>query len=118
MGGKSTLLRSTCSAVIMAQVGCYVPAAQALLEPVDAIFTRIGEHHSVITTLLHMSTTAPGYCTGFCIGKGCSYSCTWQRLQSWGCGLPGISIRISRGVVVGTVQGTAAASGLHLHTHW
>jgi len=44
MGGKSTLLRSTCVAVIMAQLGCYVPASRAVLEPVDAIFTRIGEH--------------------------------------------------------------------------
>jgi DNA mismatch repair protein MSH6 len=43
MGGKSTLLRSTCVAVIMAQLGCHVAASSAVLEPVDAIFTRIGE---------------------------------------------------------------------------
>jgi DNA mismatch repair protein MSH6 len=43
MGGKSTLLRSTCVAVIMAQLGCYVAASSAVMEPVDAIFTRIGE---------------------------------------------------------------------------
>lgn len=42
MGGKSTLLRSCCVAVIMAQIGCYVAADRALLDPVDAIFTRIG----------------------------------------------------------------------------
>lgn len=43
MGGKSTLLRSTCVGVLMAQVGCYVAASSALLAPVDAIYTRIGE---------------------------------------------------------------------------
>jgi DNA mismatch repair ATPase MutS len=44
MGGKSTLLRAVCLAVIMAQCGCYVPAASACLSPVDAIYTRIGKH--------------------------------------------------------------------------
>lgn len=44
MGGKSTLLRSTCVAVVMAQIGCYVAASSAVLAPVDAIFTRIGGH--------------------------------------------------------------------------
>jgi DNA mismatch repair protein MSH6 len=43
MGGKSTLLRAVCLAVIMAQCGCYVPAAGCCLSPVDAIYTRIGE---------------------------------------------------------------------------
>ncbi|KAI3425826.1 hypothetical protein D9Q98_007801 [Chlorella vulgaris] len=43
-GGKSTLLRATCLAAIMAQVGCYVPAAAAELAPVDRVFTRIGAH--------------------------------------------------------------------------
>jgi DNA mismatch repair ATPase MutS len=43
MGGKSTLLRAVCLAVIMAQCGCHVPAASCCLSPVDAIYTRIGE---------------------------------------------------------------------------
>jgi len=42
MGGKSTILRQTCLAVIMAQLGCYVPAEKVVLTPVDRIFTRIG----------------------------------------------------------------------------
>ncbi len=42
MGGKSTVLRQTCIAVIMAQLGCYVPAEKCLMTPVDRIFTRIG----------------------------------------------------------------------------
>lgn len=56
MGGKSTLLRATCLAVVMAQLGCYVPAASALLSPVDAIYTRIGEAFTRLTLLkLHPS---------------------------------------------------------------
>ncbi|GFH23682.1 DNA mismatch repair protein [Haematococcus lacustris] len=43
MGGKSTLLRATCVATIMAHLGCYVPAAMARLAPVDCIFTRMAE---------------------------------------------------------------------------
>ena len=42
MGGKSTLLRQTCIAVIMAQLGSFVPAQSLRLSPVDRIFTRIG----------------------------------------------------------------------------
>ena len=42
MGGKSTLLRQTCIAVIMAQLGAYIPAESLKLSPVDRIFTRIG----------------------------------------------------------------------------
>ncbi|KAL4858267.1 DNA mismatch repair protein Msh6 [Chlorella vulgaris] len=43
-GGKSTLLRASCLAAIMAQVGCYVPAAAAEMALVDRVFTRIGAH--------------------------------------------------------------------------
>ncbi|TKA55262.1 hypothetical protein B0A53_02232 [Rhodotorula sp. CCFEE 5036] len=42
MAGKSTLLRMTCTAVIMAQLGCYVPAAKARISPIDAIYSRMG----------------------------------------------------------------------------
>jgi len=42
MGGKSTLLREACLAVIMAQIGCYAPATECVLSPADRIFTRIG----------------------------------------------------------------------------
>ncbi|KAL3687936.1 hypothetical protein R1sor_014245 [Riccia sorocarpa] len=42
MGGKSTLLRATCLAVILAQLGCYVPGEASILSPVDTIFTRLG----------------------------------------------------------------------------
>lgn len=42
MGGKSTTLRSACLLVIMAQIGCYVPATKCELTVVDQIFTRLG----------------------------------------------------------------------------
>ncbi|SCV67515.1 BQ2448_5126 [Microbotryum intermedium] len=42
MAGKSTLLRMTCAAIIMAQLGCFVPAAKARIAPVDAIYSRMG----------------------------------------------------------------------------
>ena len=42
MGGKSTLLRATCAATIMAQMGCWVPATACSLTPADRIFTRLG----------------------------------------------------------------------------
>ncbi|MBM3791218.1 MAG: DNA mismatch repair protein MutS, partial [Acidobacteria bacterium] len=42
MGGKSTYLRQTALIAIMAQMGSFVPAAQARLGLVDRIFTRVG----------------------------------------------------------------------------
>ncbi|CUS22564.1 LAQU0S06e00914g1_1 [Lachancea quebecensis] len=46
--GKSTVLRMTCIAVIMAQVGCYVPAEQATLSPIDKIMTRLGANDNIM----------------------------------------------------------------------
>lgn len=40
--GKSTVLRMTCIAVIMAQVGCYLPCRLARLTPFDRIMSRLG----------------------------------------------------------------------------
>ncbi|KAG2440549.1 hypothetical protein HYH02_010133 [Chlamydomonas schloesseri] len=49
MGGKSTLLRQTCLAAILAQVGAWVPAESLTLSPVDALFVRIGARDSIMT---------------------------------------------------------------------
>ncbi|GME76668.1 unnamed protein product [Ambrosiozyma monospora] len=46
--GKSTLLRMTCIAVIMAQIGCFVPATSAKLTPIDAIMTRLGANDNIM----------------------------------------------------------------------
>jgi DNA mismatch repair protein MSH6 len=48
MGGKSTLLRQTAMAVILAQIGCYVPAESMTLTPVDRVFTRIGASDRIL----------------------------------------------------------------------
>ncbi|KAL9596859.1 MAG: hypothetical protein Q9219_005529 [cf. Caloplaca sp. 3 TL-2023] len=45
--GKSTILRMTCIAVIMAQIGCYVPASRARLTPVDRIMSRLGANDNI-----------------------------------------------------------------------
>lgn len=42
MSGKSTYMRQVAIIVIMAQMGCYVPAKEATLPLTDQIFTRIG----------------------------------------------------------------------------
>ncbi|EIW67861.1 hypothetical protein TREMEDRAFT_40008 [Tremella mesenterica DSM 1558] len=50
MAGKSTLLRMTASAVIMAQLGCYVPSASATLSPIDRIQTRMGAYDNMFAS--------------------------------------------------------------------
>ena len=42
MSGKSTYMRQVALIVVMAQMGCYVPAEKAKLPITDQIFTRIG----------------------------------------------------------------------------
>lgn len=46
--GKSTVLRMTCIAVILSQLGCYVPSEQAELTPIDRIMTRLGASDNIM----------------------------------------------------------------------
>lgn len=49
MGGKSTYMRQTALTVIMAQIGCYVPAKSCKMPLFDKIFTRIGASDDILS---------------------------------------------------------------------
>ena len=62
MGGKSTYLRMAALLVVMAQMGCFVPAESMRLGLVDRIYTRIGASDNVArgrsTFMVEMTETA------------------------------------------------------------
>ncbi|HWG19744.1 MAG TPA: DNA mismatch repair protein MutS [Terracidiphilus sp.] len=62
MGGKSTYLRTAAMLVLMAQMGCFVPAESLRLGLVDRIYTRIGASDNVArgrsTFMVEMTETA------------------------------------------------------------
>ncbi|HKM10771.1 MAG: DNA mismatch repair protein MutS [Bacilli bacterium] len=61
MGGKSTYMRELALIVIMAQIGCFVPAKSADIPLFDQIFTRIGASDDLVsgqsTFMVEMSET-------------------------------------------------------------
>ena len=62
MGGKSTYMRQTALIVLLAHIGCYVPADKAVIGPVDRIFSRIGASDDLAggrsTFMVEMTETA------------------------------------------------------------
>ena len=62
MGGKSTYMRQAALIVLLAHIGCYVPAKSLRCGPIDKIFTRIGASDDLAsgrsTFMVEMSETA------------------------------------------------------------
>jgi DNA mismatch repair protein MutS len=62
MSGKSALLRQTALIVLMAQMGCFVPAKVAKIGMIDKIFTRVGASDNISlgesTFMVEMNETA------------------------------------------------------------
>jgi DNA mismatch repair protein MutS len=62
MAGKSTLLRQVGLCVLLAQIGCFVPARRAVVGAVDRLFTRVGASDNLVrgqsTFMVEMSETS------------------------------------------------------------
>ena len=62
MSGKSAVLRQTALIVILAQIGCFVPAEKAKIGIFDKIFTRVGASDNISsgesTFMVEMNETA------------------------------------------------------------
>lgn len=62
MGGKSTYMRQNALIILLAHMGCYIPAKKATIGPIDKIFTRIGASDDLAsgrsTFMVEMTETA------------------------------------------------------------
>lgn len=62
MSGKSAILRQTALIVLLAQMGCFVPAEEAKIGVIDKIFTRVGASDNISmgesTFMVEMNETA------------------------------------------------------------
>ncbi|KAG8283865.1 hypothetical protein J6590_018677 [Homalodisca vitripennis] len=95
MGGKSTYMRQNALIVLLAYIGSFVPASQAIIGPIDRIFTRIGAADDLVsgrsTFMVEMTETANILHNATCqslvlmdeIGRGTS---TYDGLSlAWAC---------------------------------
>lgn len=105
MGGKSTYLRQIAITIILAQIGCFVPAESATISLVDQIFCRIGSNDDLSkgqsTFAIEMKETANilnnatsqsfviideiGRGTGYKDGLAIAYSCLVYLSEKIGC---------------------------------
>ena len=97
MAGKSALLRQTALIVLLAQVGCFVPAESARVGLVD-IFTRVGASDNISlgeSTFMVEMTEAANILTTFLRARWCSLM-SWEEvlLPTMVFPLPGLSWNI------------------------
>lgn len=97
MAGKSTYLRQNAIIIIMAQIGCYVPATSCELQIFDKIFSRIGSNDNISkgqsTFMVEMieaanilkNSSSRSFCIIDEIGRGTStydgLSIAWSMLE-------------------------------------
>jgi DNA mismatch repair protein MSH6 len=114
MGGKSTLLRQTCLCVILAQIGCFVPARRCVLSPVDRVFTRVGasdrimENQSTFFVELSETATILNYATArSLVSREARWYCRRPRPDAASASVQVILDELGRGT--STFDGTAIA---------
>lgn len=104
MGGKSTYLRQVALNVILAAIGSFIPATQAVIGPIDRIFSRIGAHDNLAqgqstfmvemvqtANILHYATTQSlvimdeiGRGTSTFDGLSIAWACAYELSQTIG----------------------------------
>jgi hypothetical protein len=84
MGGKSSYIRQVALLVVMAQVGSYIPAEEAKLGVVDAIFTRfVWKRHAPV--MLKPSLKQQLICDSLLSTPTCRWTHLWCRAPQLPC---------------------------------